>query len=288
MSRWLLILLLCVFSQAAPTVTDDGGHALQLAKPARRIVSLSPHATELLFAVGAGNWLVGRDAASDFPAEAIARPVVGQYGAFNVEAILALKPDLVIAWEGPQAGAATARLRELGIPVFATQPSQIDAIPATVRALGVLTGKEAVATRVAHEFETGWAGLKQRYQSKRQLTVIAQVGSEPAMTVNDQQFVAAVFRACGTRNPFGHEQAAVPLLSAEAILMSKPDAIVALASPEAAERWFSRWRNLSLKLAYLAADPNTLGRPSLRLLATATTLCARLDALRQNSAAKID
>lgn len=288
MKRYLIALLLCLYAQAAIDVVDDAGRHVQFDRPAQRIVSLSPHATELLFSIGLGSRLVGRDGASDFPATARQLRTVGQYGAFNVEAIVALKPDLVIAWEGTQAGPITRRLRELGIPVYASQPGTVSQISSALRAFGQLGGNVRQANRIADQFDADWLALSRKYQHRLVLKVIPQVGHEPAMTVNDQQFVAAVFRACGTKNPFGSEIAPVPLLSAESLLASKPDAIVALVSDTSATRWFERWRDLGLKTAYLAVEPNTLGRPSLRLLPAAISLCKRLDALRSNSAAKID
>ncbi|WP_374351024.1 helical backbone metal receptor [Chitinimonas sp.] len=284
--RLMLPALLAVPAPAAVSAPDDAGRTVSLAAPARRIVSLSPHASEILAHIGLGERLVARDGASDYPASLARLPSVGQYGAFNVEAIVALKPDLVVAWEGPQAGPATKRLRELGIAVFASQPGDIRAIPATMRALGRLGGIDQAGEGKAREFEQGWQALQARYAGSRPLRVVPQVGNDPAMTVNDQQFVAAALRACGTQNPFGQERAAVPLISPEALLAAKPDAIVALAEPAVAEQWLSHWRALPAGTARLSASADTLGRPGPRVIAAATALCAKLDLLR--SGGKID
>lgn len=267
---------------AAVTVNDDGGHAISLAEPAHRIVSLSPHATEILYAIGAGDRLVGRDGASDYPVAAKALPAVGQYGAFNVEAIVALKPDLVVAWEGPQAGPATARLRSLGIPVFASQPGAVANIAPTMRALGRLAGQPQ-AEQAATRFERDWRALAARYAASRPLVVVAQVGDAPAMTVNDKQFTADVLHACHASNPFGADPAAVPLLSPEALIAARPEAVVALAEPAMAQRWFARWAGLPLHAALLDAPADTLGRPGPRVLEAAGTLCAALDRVRRTS-----
>ncbi|GAB3261840.1 TroA family protein [Chitinimonas naiadis] len=282
----VLLWLLVPLGVHGVEVVDEAGKTVRLAKPALRIVSLSPHATELLYAIGAGAQLVGRDGASDYPPQAAKLSNVGQYGTFNVEAIIALRPDLVVAWEGPQAGVATERLRSLGIAVYASQPATIAAIPQAMRALGTLAGRDGESP--ARRFETAWAAMEARYRQRPVLKVVAQVGAEPAMTVNEQQFVSGVFRACGTVNPFGAERAAVPLISAESLLVMRPDVIVALAKPEAGETWLAPWRKLPLKTAYLTADPDTLGRPGPRLLPAAQALCQRLDALRQARVGKID
>ncbi|WP_269531674.1 helical backbone metal receptor [Chitinimonas sp. BJYL2] len=284
--RSTLWMLMAAPVLASVSVRDDSGSTVELSQPARRIVSLSPHATELLYAMGAGALLVGRDGASDYPGAARALPVVGVYGAFNAEAIIALKPDLVIAWEGPRAGTALDTLKRLGIPIFASQPATVRDIPAAMRAFGVLTGRDGATP--ARRFEQEWRAIEARYARGPILTVVPQVGDEPAMTVNGRQFVSAVFAACGTRNPFADEVAAVPLLSAEALLAARPQAIVALAEPVMAAQWLKRWQPLPLKAALLDASPDTLGRPGPRVLAAASTLCARLDKLRKASQRKID
>ncbi|MBV8659345.1 MAG: ABC transporter substrate-binding protein [Burkholderiales bacterium] len=276
--------LVSMTGHAAVSVRDDAQHDITLQQPARRIISLSPHATELLYAIGAGNRLVARDSASDYPAAARALPAVGQYGAFNVEAIVALRPDLVIAWEGPQAGPATQRLRELGIAVFASEPATIDAIAPTLRALGKLTALDAEAGRAADAFDARWHATVERYRHARPLVVVPQVSDDPAMTVNDHQFLATVFKGCGTRNPFGDNLAAVPLISQEALIAARPDAIVALGDDTAStQHWTARWTALPAKPALLTAPASTLGRPGPRVLDAAAQLCTQLDRLRQGA-----
>ena len=268
-------------AHAAVSARDDAQHTVTLAQPAHRIVSLSPHATELLYAIGAGDRLVARDSASDYPAAARTLPAVGQYGAFSVEAILALHPDLVVAWEGAQAGPATQRLRELGIAVFASEPTTITDIAPTARALGRLSGLDAEASRFADTFDRRWQALVAQYRPAAPLVVVPQVNDDPAMTVNDHQFLATVFKGCGARNPFGDNVAPVPLIAQEALVAARPDAIVALGDDSAlAQRWMAHWASLPSRPALLTAPASTLGRPGPRVLDAAVDLCARLDALR--------
>lgn len=268
---------------AAVEARDDKGRMLKLAKPALRVVSLSPHASEILYAIGAGQTLVGRDGASDTPAAVKALPDVGRYGAFNVEAVIALRPDLVVAWEGSQAGPAIVRLRELGVPVFASQPADIAGIAGTARALGRLTGREEQAERLAARFEADWAALTARYAKRPLLTVVLQVGDAPAMTVNDRQFTAALLRACNTVNPFGASPAPVPLIGVEALIAARPHAMVAVADAAAAGEWRSGWRARGVDQPWLSVDPLRFGRPVPAVLAETDALCRRLDRLRRPS-----
>ncbi|MFC4160535.1 helical backbone metal receptor [Chitinimonas lacunae] len=278
----MLALLLGSAALAAPAVEarDDKGRQLRLARPALRVVSLSPHATELLYAIGAGSTLVGRDGASDEPAAARALPDVGRYGAFNVEAIVALRPDLVVAWEGSEAGPALTRLHELGLPLFASQPADIAAIAGTVRALGRLTGRTE-AEALARRFESEWAALKARYANSRPLTVVVQVGEGPALTVNDRQFTASLLRVCGVVNPFGASSAPVPVIGAEALLAARPDAMVAVADAAEAAVWRANWRSRGLDVPWLTVDPRRFGRPVPAAVKEAEALCRRLDSLRR-------
>ncbi|MFZ5652819.1 MAG: helical backbone metal receptor, partial [Pseudomonadota bacterium] len=105
-------------AHAAITVTDDTGRTVRLAQPARRIVSLAPHITENLFAIGAGERVAGTVDYSDYPEAARKIPRVGGYSRIDLEAVAALKPDLVLAWESGNAMAQVDKLRVLGVPVY--------------------------------------------------------------------------------------------------------------------------------------------------------------------------
>jgi ABC-type Fe3+-hydroxamate transport system substrate-binding protein len=289
LAQVLMLVTMALAAQASITVEDDLGRRITLAAPAQRIVSLTPHATEMLYAVGAGAQLVGRDVASDFPAAVQAVPVVGQYGAYNIEAILALKPDLIVGWQGPQSGAAMARLVALGLPLFSSQPGRIEQIPDTLRRLGLLSGHARTGEAVAARFSARWTALTARYAGQKTLRVVPQVGHQPAMTVNDAQFTAALFRACGTVNPLGQTSVPVPLISPEALLAARPHAVVALARPAVADAWLAPWRRHLPQTWFGQIDPDTAGRPGPRLIDAAERLCAQLDAVRRGpAAARID
>lgn len=285
--RWLVAacwLYMPLAVLGAVSTVDETGATITLDKAASRIVSLTPHATEILFAIGAASQVVARDAASDFPTVVAKLPAVGHYGSYNVEAIVALRPDLIVSWDGAQAGSALRKLRTLGIPIFSTQPSSIAQLPQTMRALGQLTGRPVEAQRKALAFEQAWLALGKRYAASQRLNVVPQVSNTPPMTVNDQQFTASVFRACNATNPFGAATEPVPVLSREAVAATRPDAIVALASPTEAKKWLAQWRALPSHTAFLQADAATLGRPGPRVLGAAERLCSQLDPLRNRAA----
>ena len=130
-------------------VRDDYGNDVRLAAPARRIVSLSPHLTELLYAAGAGSRVVGALEYSDYPPEARRLPRVGSEASIDLEAVIALGPDLIVAW--PNAGSVRAvnRLAELRFAVFRSEPRELDDIPRSLERLGILAGTSDEAARAA-------------------------------------------------------------------------------------------------------------------------------------------
>src|SRR3569623_1966251 len=133
---------------AAVTAEDDAHSTVTLDAPARRIVSLAPHATELLFAAGEGPYVVGVSQYSDYPPQAAHIASVGSSTALDVERIAMLKPDLVVAWSSGNSAAQVTALRRLGIPVFESEPRDFDSIASSLERLSALAGTEAVGRPV--------------------------------------------------------------------------------------------------------------------------------------------
>ena len=131
---------------------DDTGREIRLKAPAKRIITLAPHATELLYAAGAGDRLIGTVDYSDFPPAAKKIPRVGSYDRFDLEAISALKPDLIIAWETGNPAAQVEKLKALGLTVYVTQPNRMEDVAGQLEQLGRLAGTEATANAAAAQF----------------------------------------------------------------------------------------------------------------------------------------
>lgn len=139
-----VLALLCAGNAAANiAVTDDFGNDIRLEKPARRIVSLSPHTTELLYAAGAGPYVIGVSNYSNYPPAALQVASVGRIGAVDIEKIIALKPDLVLAWRSGNSASQLQQLRSFGLPVFESQPADYATIATSLERLGALSGTEA-------------------------------------------------------------------------------------------------------------------------------------------------
>ena len=279
-----LLALVCLPAQAGIVVTDAGGTDIRLAAPARRIVSLAPYITELLFAAGAGNRLVGTVDYSDYPPAARALPRVGGHS-LDLEAIVALKPDLVIAWESGSANAAVSRLRSMGLTVHLSQPNRIGDIAGELESIGRLAGTEATANAAAKAFRERHAGLAARYSRRPPVAVFYQIWKQPLMTVNGKQIISDAIRLCGGRNVFSHLPVLAPTVTVEAVIAANPEVIVASGMGEARPEWLDDWRRWNT-LAAVAGDnlyfvpPDLIQRHTPRILDGAEKLCADLESAR--------
>jgi iron complex transport system substrate-binding protein len=274
-----------LFCQVA--VRDDYGREVRLAGPAGRIVSLAPHLTELLYAAGAGPRLVGAVDFSDFPAAARALPRVGSDARIDLEAVLALRPDLVVAW--PNAGSLRAvdRLAELGVPVFRSEPRELDDIARTLERLGRLAGSEPQAGAAAAAFRARAAALQGRYAGGRKVRVFYQIWDRPLLTVNGAHIISKVIGVCGGENVFAAAPLLVPEVDREAVLRANPEAIVASGSNDAQPQWLEMWRLRGLAAAdrgqLYAIPADLIQRHTPRILDGAERLCGFLEAARARS-----
>ena len=212
---------------AAPVqAADDTGATLTLAKPAERIVSLAPHATELLFAAGASARIVGVMSGSDFPRQAMRLPVVGNATALDLERILSLDPDLIVTWPYT-APAQVDLLRAQRIAVFTTDPRTIGGIARDLERLGALAGSADVAREAAQRFRSRLAALAERSRNKSIVRVFYQVSNVPLYTVGGEHLITQALALCAATNVFASLSSPAPEVGIEAVLAARPDTIVA-------------------------------------------------------------
>lgn len=286
----MLVLLLAQADalRAEIVVHDDRGRSMVLQAPAQRIVSLAPHLSELLFAAGAGAKLVGTAAYSDFPAAARRVPTIGDSSAVDIERVVALKPDLVLAWRSGNPAGIIAKLEHLGLKVLVTEPSSLEVIADQIIALGRVAGTEATANQAAARLRRSIAALRREYRGRRPVSVFYQVWYAPLMTVNGRHVISEVIKMCGGRNIFAGLRPLIPRVSIEAVLAADPEAIVTASDKPAAQalREWSDWKQLrAVRNGNLVALPSDdISRPTPRLLDGARLLCARLDRIRREEA----
>lgn len=275
------VLLPAAIARAEVSATDDGGHRITLPSPAARIVSLAPHATELLFAAGAGSKLVGVSEYSDYPAEAKRLPSVGGSLQLDLERIVALKPDLIVAWKSGNSATQVARLRALGFAVFDSEPRNFSDIASSLERLGQLAGTDEGKAR-ATQFRQKLQQLRERYAGRRPVKVFYQIWPSPLMTLNDTHIVSEAIRLCGGMNVFGKLKPLAPTVSREAVVRADPDAIfISDERPEAFDRWKAYTQMKAVKAGHLfRIDGSVMNRAGPRLIDATTTLCERIDEAR--------
>ena len=268
------------------TVLDDRGRTVQLAEPAERIVSLAPHLTELLFAVGAGDRIVATVAYADYPEAARSIPRVGTATQLDLERLLALSPDLVIAWSSGSPRGALERLEKLGFTVYYSEPGDFEGIAADLRRLGQLAGQEESATTKARAFLDIITELQDRYSMRPDVTVFYQVWDQPLMTVNDQHLIGRAIALCGGRNLFGHLDTLVPRPGHEAVIAADPETIVSGGPGEDRPDWLAEWQRWPQLTAVQRNNlffipPSLLQRHTPRIAEGTGILCEALETARK-------
>ncbi len=285
LQRLLLLFLLLALASAARAevrVTDDEGAQLVLRAPARRIVSIAPHLTELLFAAGAGDRVVAASEWSDYPDAARRLPRVGDAVLLDLERIVSLKPDLVVVWANGSSPQQLQRLRAAGLPVFSSAARGLPHIAATLRVLGRLAGTDAAAEARASAFERTLAGLRATYAQRRPLKVFYQIWHAPLMTVNASHPISEALELCGARNVFAGLPQLVPQVSAEAVVAARPDVIVTGRSETALSDGLELWRTLKplQRTPLITVNPDRMHRATDRMADGVRELCEKLDVVR--------
>ncbi len=271
-------------AHAEIVVRDDTGQEVRLKQPAQRIVSLAPHVTETLYAAGAGERMVGTVEYSDYPEAAKKLPRVGGYVRVNLEAIVGLKPDLVVAWKSGNSAAHIEKLRGLGIPVFISQPDRMDDVAKNLEAYGQLLGNSEGA-QAASNFRKRLADLRSRYGQRPKVRVFYQIWKEPLMTVGASQIISDAIRLCSGDNVFGNIEQMAPRVTVEAVLATNPEAIVASGMGDARPEWLDDWRRWP-KMTAIARNnlffipPDLIQRHTPRMLDGAERLCQHLETAR--------
>jgi len=254
--------------------------------PAQRIISLAPHLTELLFAAGAGDKVIAAVDYSDYPPAARRLPRVGDAAHLDLERIVALDPDLVIAWKSGISQEVIARLRKLGFNVYESDLHAMEDIAGELRTLGRRAGTERTAAIAAENFDRRLASLRAEYKRRETVSVFIEVWERPLMTVGGRHIISDALKICGGKNPFGDLQSIAPTVSIEAVLKADPQAIVGdIPVAELSEQW-SRWPELrAVRLAHVYTIPAELiARPTPRMLDGVERLCAIMDDVRENRA----
>lgn len=283
-----LCFLFSVKAMAAITVRDDSGQTLTLTKPALRIVSLAPHITELLFAAGGGEQIVGTISYSDYPAAAKKIPLIGDDRQIDMERVVALKPDLLIVWLHGNTERQLVQLKQLGIPVFYSEPQKLDDIPDSLDRFGRLLGKDKQAQQAAVLLRSRLASLKTQYGRRPTVRLFYQVAEKPLYTLNGKHIVSDAIKLCGGENIFAELKTIAPNVGVEAVLQRDPEAIFG-GMPRDPDGGINMWRKYATMNAVrrnnlFFLNDDLFSRAGPRLIEGAVDLCEKIERARKNRA----
>ncbi|BCN93193.1 cobalamin-binding protein [Thiomicrorhabdus immobilis] len=252
----------------------------------QRVISLAPHITEMLFSAGAGDKVVGVVSYSDYPAAALKIENVGSYHALNIEKIIQLNPDLIIAWRSGNRIKDIEKLEQLGFKVIYSEPYKLADIPKEIRFFGEQLQSQTIADSVAKRLEIQLERLALTYQSKPKVSAFYQIWNAPIMTINGSQFISQALNICGATNVFED----LPILAAEvnieSVIAKDPDTILLGGLKAVQQAWlkdWQKWSNLKAvknKHIYLL-NADTFQRSTERLIESIEGLCQTIDKVRK-------
>jgi iron complex transport system substrate-binding protein len=274
-------------------VPDDLGQLVHVPAPPLRIVSLTPGATEMLFAAGAGAQVIATVEYSDEPPAARTIARIGDVAALDMERLVAVRPDVVVAWPAGGNPAQRQKIGALGLPVYEQQVERLADLPGSLRRLGMLAGTGAAAGRTARELEARLAALARTYAGGaggegRRPTVLLQVWNRPIYTVGGRQLMSDALVTCGARNVFADLPEAGPVVDIEAVIARNPDIIVAAAPPGEGAAWVADWRRFGMLEAVrsgrvVAFEDQSLSRLGPSVLDATENLCRMIAAAIRGS-----
>jgi len=286
----LVVCLFCSRTALAEIVVEDAtGTTLKLATPAQRVISLAPHITETLYAAGAGQYLIGAVSYSDYPESARALPRVGSYDSVSYESVVALKPDLVLAWRSGNGPETAERLRALGVPVYVEEPRSLEDVAHSLRVFGELTGESEAAEQAAQRYLAALGELRDKYTQQQPISVYYQIWNEPLLTLNGKHLISDVVRLCGGHNVFSDAIALVTRINVESVIRANPQVIIASGMDKARPEWLDDWRKwegmtaVSNEQLYFI-PPDILQRHTPRIIEGATLMCEHLEQARAHYA----
>lgn len=263
---------------------DDAGRQVCVGK-VDRVVSLAPHATEILAYLGAVNRVVGVDSSSDYPPDVNHLPKLGDYLRVDLERLALLRPDLVIAWKSGITPDQLKTLDSLGIAVFVSEPLTLQAVASNMKRLGRLLGMSATSSTLADQWLASFDALKKAHRSVKPLRVFYQVWPEPLMTLGGTHVVSQIIQMCGGVNIFGELKTLAPTVGVESVVQARPDVI--LSSGDSADllslkaKWATWTAIPAVANGHVAVVPqDILVRNGPRLLNAARRVCTILDESR--------
>lgn len=272
-------------SEPTISVIDYNGDTVSLKHKAKRIIALAPHIVENIYTAGAGAQLIATVAHSNYPEDASALPIVGGYNSLNLEKIIELAPDLVIAWGSGNSRSSVNRIKELGYPVYVDEPNSLSDIAKSISDIATLTGQKTT-TQLMEKFLEDLNQVSKEYAKKTKVTTFYQVWNKPLTTISGQHIISDAIRICGGLNIYAQESAIAPVINIESLLERNPKVIIASGASDTRPQWLDEWYDWpslqavkSNNLFYV--NPNHIQRHTVRVLIGIDKICQQLDLARE-------
>ena len=250
-----------------------------------RVVTLAPHLAELMYAVGAGDLLVGVSSWSDYPPEALELPVVGDAFALDGEQLALLQPELLLAWESGMPGHVVDELRKSGYRVIAIRTRSADDVADAMLQMGELLSRVDAAQAAARAYRERLDAIRDKYRDAPAIRVFYQASARPLYTINSEHFLSDLIAACGGRNIFDDLGDLAPAIADEAVIARDPEVMIAgdNSGNDPFADWH-RWPDISANRYgnHFTINWDLASRPAPRLLLAAEEICAVLDEAREN------
>lgn len=261
-------------------LTDDTGTILRLEKPAEKVISLAPNITELIFAAGGKGKLIGVVEGSDYPPEALSIKTIGTFNRINLEQIITLKPDLIIAWSQATKKTVVERLQKIGLKVFLLNPTKIYHIPESLETIGKLLGVKRQAQKTANEFKSQLTKIKLS-KPAYPLKVFVQIWNKPLISLNHKDLYSDIIQHCGGINIFTKARFIAPIVNLEQVIKLNPDIILLSTKEKNQSQWkkyWQSWANLKAvqnnKIFFI--DPDLTHRATPRIIDGIKSICIAL------------
>lgn len=260
---------------------DVHGKELCLPQAAQRVVSLAPHATELLYAAGAENQVVGVMSGSDYPEDAKTKPIVGDYQSVSLETIISLQPDLVVVWPSGNPIGIAEQLNRFDIPVYFSDPVSVADITHDLQALGQLSGNSGYAAERAAELVKKQAALTKKYSGRVPVKTLLMISDIPMMGLSNSHAVVEAFQICGAVNALAGITAKAPLIGRESLLLMQPQLIITTYPVSDSNIWLiERGFVAPPQPAQASVDPDLMLRQTPRMLSAIEQFCEHVDRVR--------
>ena len=269
------------------TIIDDDNHHVGFSKPAKRIISLSPHATELLFSAGATDQIVATVSYSDYPPQAKKITRVGSYKKIDLESVVKINPDLIIAWNSGGVEQQIKDLKKLGFKVYFSEPRSFEDVATNIINMGKILGTSDIAKINADSYLKELNRLKQKYNNLKKVNVFYQVWNKPLMTINNGHLINSVIEFCGGHNVFADLLLRAPKVGIESVIQKNPQAIIIGMSENRkdwVEPWF-KWQSIDAvknKHVY-SVNADLIVRQGPRILQGTKLVCEVLEKVRHSS-----